>query len=382
MTRHHPQPIGDISDVAPVIDVVELRAMLEHHEPVTVLDIRKTEERAEWAIPGSRHIDAYEALKAGEPDALADADLPRDAPVVTVCGAGQVSLVAMEQLQARGYDAWSLRGGMKAWSLAWNGAEVPLQESDSEVLQVRRTGKGCLSYLIGSLGEAAVIDAALDPDIYVDLAGRYGWVITHVLDTHVHADHLMRSRLLAERTGATVYLPATNRVAYPFVPLHDGDVVDVGNATLRVLATPGHTPESVSYLLDGEALFTGDTLFLAGVGRPDLEASPEEGRERARALHASLTRLLALPPETIVLPGHTNAPVAFDRTPLRATLAEIRERVGLLGLTEAAFVDAILARLPPTPPNHHQIVALNEAGVFPASDPTDLEAGANRCAVA
>ena len=373
MLQAHPRP---------AVDVAELREMLEHHAPVTVLDIRKTEDHAEWAIPGSLHIDAYEALKAGDPDALADATIPMDAPVVTICGAGKVSITAMEQLRARGYDARSLTGGMKAWSLAWNSAEVPLPETDSEVLQVRRTGKGCLSYLIGSLGEAAVIDAALDPDIYVGVAGRYGWAITHVLDTHVHADHLSRSRLLAERTGATLHLPATNRVAYPFAPLHDGDMVDVGNAALRVLATPGHTPESVSYLLDGEALFTGDTLFLAGVGRPDLEASPEEGRERARALHASLTRLLALPPETIVLPGHTNAPAAFDRTPLRATLAEIRERVGLLGLTEAVFVDAILARLPPTPPNHHQIVALNEAGIFPAGDPTDLEAGANRCAVA
>ena len=307
--------------------------------------------------------------------------LPADRPVVTVCGAGKTSQTAAAQLRARGYDARSLTGGMKAWSLAWNSAEIPLPISDTEIVQVRRTGKGCLSYLIGSQGEAAVIDPALDPESYIELARHYGWVITHVLDTHVHADHLMRSRLLTERTGATLHLPATDRVAYPFAPLHDGDVVDIGNATVRILATPGHTPESVSYLLDGEALFTGDTLFLAGVGRPDLEASPEEARERAHVLHRSLVRLLALPPETIVLPGHTNAPVAFDRTPLRGTLAEVRERVALLRQDEDAFVAAILARIPATPPNHHQIVALNEAGQLPDGDLTDLEAGANRCAV-
>src|SRR5688572_25592830 len=135
MMRHHPRP---------VIDVAELRDMLEDHEPVTVLDIRKAEDYAEWAIPGSLHFDAYEALKAGDPEALADAPIPRDAPVVTICGAGKVSITAMEQLRARGYDARSLTGGMKAWSLAWNSAEVPVPGSAATVIQVRRTGKGCL----------------------------------------------------------------------------------------------------------------------------------------------------------------------------------------------------------------------------------------------
>ena len=155
----------------------------------------------------------------------------------------------------------------------------------------------------------------------------------------------------------------------------------MGTRPCGCCTTPGHTPESITYLLDEEALFTGDTLFLAGVGRPDLEASAEEARQRAHTLYASLRRLLALPPETIVLPGHTNTPVAFDRTPLRATLAEIRERAGLLREDEDSFVETILSRIPPTPPNHAQIVALNEAGMLPDGDPTDLEAGANRCAV-
>src|SRR3712207_2095582 len=124
--------------------------MLAEHQPVTVLDIRKAADRAEWAIPGSLHIDAYEGLKAGDPAALADAAIPTDWPVVTVCGAGKVSLTAMEQLRHRGYDARSLIGGMKAWSLAWNSAEVTVPGSVATVIQVRRTGKGCLSYLIGN----------------------------------------------------------------------------------------------------------------------------------------------------------------------------------------------------------------------------------------
>ena len=372
MTLHPPRS---------TVTVDELRAMLADHQPVTILDIRKAEDRAEWVIPGSVHIDAYEALKASDPDALADADIPTDTPVVTICGAGKVSLIAMEQLRARGYDARSLTGGMKAWSLAWNSAKVPVPGSTATVIQVRRTGKGCLSYLIGNGDEAVVIDAALPPEVYLTLAIERGWTITHVLDTHVHADHVSRSRLLAEQTGATLHLPEQERVSYPFASIRDGDTLAIGSSRIITMRTPGHTLESSSYLLDGKALFTGDTLFLAGVGRPDLEASAEESRERARLLHGSLRRVTALPPETVILPGHTNEPAPFDERPVTANLADVITRVKMLGMSEDAFLEAILARIPPTPPNHAQIVALNEAGELPTGDPTDLEAGANRCAV-
>ncbi len=364
-----------------IIDVDELRAMLAERRPVTVLDIRTTEDRAEWAIPGSMHVDAYEALKAGDPAALADAAIPMDAPVVTICGAGKVSITAMEQLRARGYDARSLTGGMKAWSLAWNSAEATIPGSTATIIQVRRTGKGCLSYLIGNDDQAVAIDAALAPEVYQDLAAQHGWTITHVLDTHVHADHLSRSRLLAEQAGAALHMPEQDRVAYPFAPVRDGDAVEVGAARIVALRTPGHTLESTCYVLDGKALFTGDTLFLAGVGRPDLEASPDQARVRARLMHASLMRLTALPPETIILPGHTSEPAPFDNRPITATLGDVISQVGMLGLSEDAFLDAILARIPPTPPNHARIVALNEAGEMPDGDPTELEAGANRCAI-
>jgi glyoxylase-like metal-dependent hydrolase (beta-lactamase superfamily II) len=373
-----------MTDIAspPTVSTEELRTMLAARQPVTVLDIRKAEDRAEWAIPGSLHIDAYEALKAGDPDALADTAIPRDAAVVTVCGAGKVSLTAMAQLRARGYEARSLAGGMKAWSLAWNSAEVAIPGSAATVIQVRRTGKGCLSYVIGSDGEAVVIDAALPPAVYQEIAAAHGWTITHVLETHVHADHLSRARLLTASVGARLHLPAQDRVTFPFVPARDGDTLTIGTSRLVALHTPGHTMESTCYLLDDAALFTGDTLFLAGVGRPDLEASAEQARERARLLHASLRRIGAIAPETVILPGHTSEPTPFDERAIASTLAEVKERVAMLALDEDAFVATILTRIPPTPPNHHQIVALNEAGAFPEGDPTDLEAGANRCAVA
>jgi glyoxylase-like metal-dependent hydrolase (beta-lactamase superfamily II) len=250
------------------------------------------------------------------------------------------------------------------------------------VLQVRRTGKGCLSYVLAAEGVAAVIDPSLDPEVYLDLARQRGWRISHVLETHLHADHLSRAVQLAEQAGATLALPAVHRVAAPFAPLHDGDHVALGPACLTVLATPGHTPESVAYQLDDAALFTGDTLFLAAVGRPDLHADEEGARAKAHALYRSLQRLLALSSEMLVLPDHTSAPVAFDGRPIAATLAEVQRATPLLAADEQTFVATILGRIPPTPPNHAQIIALNEQGVALPADPTALEAGANRCAIA
>lgn len=363
------------------VNVETLRELLDQRQPVTVLDIRRADERAEWAIPGSIHVDAYDALWANDANALAGVELPGDRPVITVCGAGKTSLIAAEQLRARGLEAFSLAGGMKAWSLAWNSAEVPFPGSEARIIQVRRTGKGCLSYLIGSNGVAAVIDAALEPEVYLSLARRYGWTITAVLDTHIHADHLSRARKLAEQSGATLYLPSQNRVAYHFNTIRIGKALNIGAVGLVAQHTPGHTLESTCYLLDGQALFTGDTLFLAGVGRPDLEASPDEAQKRAHLLYHSLQSLLTLPPETLILPGHASHPIAFDGKAVAASLAEVHQQVELLSIPEHTFVESLLARIPSTPPNHHRIVELNEAGLLPEGDPTELEAGANRCAI-
>jgi rhodanese-related sulfurtransferase len=119
-----------------------LRDMLERGEGVTVVDVRKGEDRADWSIPGSVHVDAYEALNAGDGRAMEGLELPDGAPVVTVCGRGRTSAMAAEQLRRQGHEAFSLGGGMGAWSLAWNTAEVPLPGVRAEVVQMRRTGKG------------------------------------------------------------------------------------------------------------------------------------------------------------------------------------------------------------------------------------------------
>ncbi len=362
------------------IEMETLRELLDAHQPVTVLDIRTDEDRAAWAIPGSVHVNAYEALRAGQPGALREADFPADRPVVTVCNAGRVSQTAAALLGERGFDARSLAGGMKAWSLAWNTADVPLSDASVRVFQVRRTGKGCLSYVVASGGEAAVIDPSVSPDVYRGLVRKHGWTVRYVLDTHVHADHLSRAGELARQTGATLMLPPQDRVTFAFTAMADGERIPLGNASLTAAHTPGHTNESTSYVLNETAVFTGDTLFTNGVGRPDLHADPEAARVRACALFASLTRLRALPPHVLVLPAHASEPIAFDGEPVASRLGDVGTWLSGWLASEDAFVARVTSNLPPTPANFARIVQLNEAGELP-SELADLEAGANRCAV-
>ena len=359
------------------ISTTELQELLTAGQPVTVVDIRSTADR-EWSIPGSLQFDAYDAVRSGSLGPLANLDFPTG-PVVTVCGMGATAMKATALLRARGVQAMTLEGGMRAWSLAWNTAQTKI--SGCEVVQVRRTGKGCLSYIVESQSEAVVIDASVDPAVYVRLLRERGWRLMAVADTHIHADHLSRSRLLGQKEGVDVWLPAQDRAQYPFRSVVEGDRIGFGSTELVAMRTPGHTEEGSTYLLDSAAAFTGDTLFLNSVGRPDLEGGSREDLEsRARLLHMSVGRLLELPDAAQVLPGHVSEPIPFDGRLLMATVGTIRETVALARLDSEAFVDAVVARIPPNPPNHARIVELNERGEIP-EDPIGLEAGANRCAV-
>jgi glyoxylase-like metal-dependent hydrolase (beta-lactamase superfamily II) len=162
----------------------------------------------------------------------------------------------------------------------------------------------------------------------------------------------------------------------------DGDRIAFGSTALVAMRTPGHTEESTTYLLDNTAAFTGDTLFLNSVGRPDLiDGTRQELVSRARQLYMSVSGLLHLPEAAEVFPGHVSEPTPFDGRILGTTVGTIRDTLALARLVETAFVEAVLARIPPDPPNHLRIVELNERGEFPGN-PSELEAGANRCAVA
>ncbi len=371
----------------PEITVDELRGTLAQGGRVRVLDVRPALQRADWWIPDSDHIDAYVDLKSGDPSTLLRGveGWNKNEPIVAVCNMGRTSRLAVAALVGEGFDASSLAGGMMAWSLAWNTADVELPGSAPAVLQVRRTGKGCLSYLVYSGDEALVIDPSVDPEVYLSLARDRSCSIVGVLDTHVHADHVSRALQLAQAAGAAggapFYLPAQDRVHSSFTPIEDGQEIAVGDVTVRAIATPGHTHESMCYILGGAAIATGDTLFLEGVGRPDLKATGEDAELRARLLYRALReRIFALADSLVILPCHACEPVPFDGSAHASPLAAVRAAVSLPD-DEDEFVVALLERVPPTPPNYEAVVRINE-GLDPRPDDlSPLEAGANRCAI-
>src|SRR6202795_1838818 len=168
------------------------------------------------------------------------------------------------------------------------------------------------SYLIGSEGEAAVVDPQRDVDIYLQAADERNLKIRHIFETHLHADFVSGHKELAARTGAKIYIGAQANAEFPHVPLTDGLEMKMGAVRIRTLETPGHTPESVCLVITDEekscesksserkaahpcAVLTGDTLFIGDVGRPDLSKT-HTSRELAGLLHDRLhQKLLALP---------------------------------------------------------------------------------------
>ena len=268
------------------IDVETLRTWLEEGRPVTVLDIRPMHERVEWSIPGSMHIDAYDALKANDPNALADVAFPGDIPVVTVCAAGKTSLVAAEQLQARGIQALSLEGGMKAWSLAWNIAEVPVAGGIVQRVSGAAHRKRLSLVPYWRWEEAVVIDAALDPQVYLDLASQNGWQISASL-TRTFTPTISPVRASWRRMQRRDALSA--RAAAGLLSFHRHSrwrhACDGHHAAY---CSPHARPyvESTCYLLEQARSLDRGYSLSNGIGRPDLEADEQQ---------ATTTRFRALP---------------------------------------------------------------------------------------
>lgn len=358
----------------PEVSASELARLLGTEQEPFLLDVREAEEVEAWAIPGVVHIPLGELPRRHQ-------EVPRDRPVVAVCAAGGRSTVATQWLRSAGVDTASLAGGMAAWGQVYD--TVALDRAGARVVQVRRRGKGCLSYLVGARDRAFVIDPSVDTWVYQDLAAQEGWTISDVFDTHLHADHLSGVRRLAEETGATLHLNPADPFAFPFEPLEDGQRFELpGGVGLAVAAihTPGHTEGSTLYLLGDQVVLTGDTLFVDGVGRPDLA---ERAQEFARNLHRSLQqRVLGLPEDALVLPAHYSEQVrVHPERPVGATLGELRERLEALGLPEEEFVAWAAARTTPRPPNYVRIVQANMGRLVLAEEELrQLEAGPNRCA--
>ena len=233
----------------------------------------------------------------------------------------------------------------------------------------------CASYLFGctSQHKLAVVDPHVElVDSYVEAAAAIGSPIVAVLETHVQADHLSGLPALVERSGATAYLPVGAGVEFDHVALADGDDVELGNTLLRAITTPGHAPAHLAYVVADKRrgttepwlVFTGDSLLVGDVGRPDLHATGDPG-VLARQLHGSLQRLLELHDGVVVYPSHFGGSVCgrgLSGHPFSTIGFERLHNRALQHPDVDSFVEALLVDVPPPPANQSAIVATNRSG--------------------
>ena len=347
-----------------------------------VLDIRHREDFEEWHIPGSINVDVYDELTDNPEQAKGPlSDLPREEKIVTVCAAGVVSETATQVLQELDYDAVTLTDGMNGWSRVHRHAKVPAN-LDGTLIQVARPGKGCLSHVLISDGEAAIFDPSHYFKEYDTILDEYDADLIGVFDTHAHADHVSGAAELADRHEAPYYLHSKDALAIDATPVEDGQTVTVGSLDIEVIHTPGHSEGSVSFDIGGVALITGDTLFHESVGRVELgvEAGIEDSdvERNAATLYESLQRLLNRPDDAVVLPAHDPG---SPEPPVTATLAEVKERNTDLGRDRDEFIKELASDIPDHPPNFERVKRTNVGQEsVPADELAELELGPNNCA--
>ena len=382
-----PTPDADVTSIEPET----LKARIDDGEAVTILDVRMASEYEEWHIDDesveSINLPYFEFLDEEVDDDILE-QIPDDRELVVLCAKGGASEYVAGTLLERDYDAVHLEDGMNGWARLYDAVEVTDYDGAGTLLQYQRPSSGCLGYLVYDDGEAAIIDPLRAfTDRYLDDADELGVDLQYALDTHIHADHISGIRTLDE-DGVEGVIPeaAVDRgVTYAdeLTTAEDGDEFQVGDATIETVATPGHTTGMTSYLVDDSLLATGDGLFIESVARPDLEEGDEGAPDAARMLYDSLQeRVLTLPDETLIGGAHFSdaAEPAADGT-YTAPIGDLVEKMDALTLPKDAFVDEILADMPPRPANYIDIIETN-LGQQTADDEEafTLELGPNNCA--
>lgn len=363
---------------------------------VIVLDTRPAADFDKWRIPGAKNLPYSKEDGTLEDDRLQELlGDPSETEIITICAKGEGSYEFAEKLEERGYeDIGVVQDGMRGWSRLYEVAAIPTVATPLEIYQVQRVAKGCLSYVIGSnrTGEAVVVDPGRHIEEYQWIAEDDDLEIVRVIDTHVHADHISGGRALADAENATYHLPAASAdrgVDVDFAPLERNEVIEIGDIEFKAIPTPGHTADSMSILVGAEALLTGDTIFVDGVGRTELQFEGDAAEEGAHELFRSIHRtILAFPDDTRVLPGHFNAEqentLQRVSNPISTQVRTLRTERPLLRESEESFVEDVMESLPSKPPNYEQLIEINSglSGDPEEDEATTLELGPNRCAAA
>ncbi|HEU5179452.1 MAG TPA: MBL fold metallo-hydrolase [Candidatus Polarisedimenticolia bacterium] len=381
---------------SPVLTPAELKRRLDAGETLRILDVRNEDEFARWRVEARRspltvNVPYFHFVE--DPDNSA-ARVPRDLPLVAICAKGDSSAwVAESVLRPMGYEVANLQGGMQAWGSFYDIRRLPDPPQGCAVWQVERPARGCLHYVAaGKEGDAVAIDPPRHLGPILDLARAEGLTFRAIVDTHAHADHLSGGPALARVTSAPYFLHPYDGIhpvdvlpaRIDFEWLEDGHEFRLGEARLRALHVPGHTLGMTAMELAHAGrtiLFSGDSIFLRSIARPDLGGRGEAWAPlHYRSLYGRLRRL---PEAMLVLPGHFSDPgEAREDGIYAATLGDLKgDNPELRERGEEEFVRDLLAALPHFPPEYLEIKRVN-AGLAAADEEraNELEMGRNECA--
>ena len=365
----------------------QLTKKIVNKEPLFLLDVRNQADVQDWKIEGEAivHMNVpYFDLLEGVEGILHD--IPHDREVLVVCAKEGSSIMVAEMLSEAGRTVHYLEGGMKAWSEHLEPVKIGDLSGGGELYQFVRMGKGCLSYMIMSNGESAIVDAARMTDVYIRFAKKHHVSITQVLDTHLHADHISGGKKLAEQTGASYWLPPKDaeEVIFEYNRLEEGERIAIGAATIDIhpLYSPGHTIGSTSFIVDDQYLLSGDILFVDSIGTPDLAGMAEDWAGDLR--ETLYDRYGALSKELIVLPAHFMImdEVNEDGSVWKELGVLFEENHGLNIEDEAVFREMVTKNLPAQPNAYQDIRQTNMGKLSPDDEAQrEMEIGPNRCAI-
>jgi len=372
--------------VAETITPIELFREIAEGRVSEILDVRNLDEFEAMQVEGprpvpTRNVPVYRVFEELEDEAARTKE-----GAVVICGQGNGSALVAEEFADLGVHTRSLEGGTDAWNRLLVPFEITGLPGEVRVWQFQRPAKACLSYLVGVPGQSCVIvDPTRQPQPYLDMAKEHGMTVTHVVDTHVHADHISGGPALAQELGVEYHLPpedAGGVVPFPNAPLKDGDVLDLGSASVRVMSMhlPGHTPGTIALLVSDKVLLVGDTVFVRGLGRPDLTGQAEQlAQDLFRSCHE---RLRPLDPQTIIAPAHWSTAEEINAEGLVVTTLEDVFTATLLNeKAMEKFVEEIVTSLPAAPDFYDTVRQVNAGQVTLPEDEVDvLDVGRNQCA--
>lgn len=384
----------------------QLYKILGTEEEFFLFDVRNADEFERWHIEGKTDIPTlnipyFDLIEKGGKEDFRESiiyfikanlsrELPKDKKIVTICAKGETSAIVTEILKNLGYQATSLSGGMKSWGEFYDRKTI-IASPHLSIFQLIRISRGCLSYVIVSDGMATVIDPLKNIQLYIDLFDELNVKPQFILDTHAHADHVSGGKELAVKFGVPYYLHPYDGIhpmdmlpaKFSYEPSWIDKIYRLGSIKLQALHIPGHTLGNQAFLLDDKYLFSGDSIFIRSIARPDLGGQAKTWT----ALHyESLRKLLELPTDILVLPAHfSSLQEANEAQIFSRSLGELKKNNEGLMMAQKPleeFSQYIMRSLPQFPKEYIDIKRIN-IGLLQVNteQAAELELGKNICAI-